>query len=59
MTGSYQVSRVVGRGEQGSEDTALAVGLSDGENRRVISGEERLEPVVASEGALICLPDVL
>jgi len=58
-TGSYQASGAVGRGKQGSKDPTVAVGLCRGENSRVISGEERLGRVVTSEGALICLPNVL
>ena len=59
MTGSCQVSRVVGSGKQGSEETTMAVDLCDGKNSRVISGEEGLDSVVASERVLICLPSVL
>lgn len=33
------MSGVVGRGRQGSEDTTEAVGLCDGKNSTVISGE--------------------
>lgn len=37
----------------------MALGLCDGKHRRVISEQERLERVVASEGLLTCLAGVL
>lgn len=52
------MSRIVGRRKQRSEDTTTAVGCVV-VRTAVISGEERLDCVVASEGVLICLPNVL
>lgn len=54
LSGSYQVCGAVGGGKRGREGTA--VGLCDGKNRRVISGEEKLGCVVASEGSLFAFP---
>lgn len=56
LTGSYQVCGAVGGGKRGREGTTVAVGLCGGKNRRIISGEEKLGCVVASEGSLFAFP---